>query len=179
MSNCNCRLLLCSPPIPSYGPSEQARTSNLNGGLWCGWMVPVVIVCIRAYHHQNPTTTTTFHESWRLWKVCASCNFKHFFSMLISLVKNPEFCLKPKPIIFSSSFFFSSPLHSTPQYSQTLPDKDDGWGRILAPAKPSSFLGAERYWVGGGEVEGSVLGRESRSQGRRRGGVLGCALCCP
>jgi len=44
--------------------------------------------------------------------------------------------------LFLFLFFF---VLSSPQFSQTLPDKDDGWGRTLAPAEPGSFLGAERY----------------------------------
>lgn len=57
---------------------------------------------------------------------------------------------------FYISVFFS--FFPSSQWSQTSCDKDDGWGRTLAPAEPSSFLGAQRYWGGAGGVDGSRPG---------------------
>lgn len=71
---------------------------------------------------------------------------------------------------FLNSFFFFYYFFfwffSCPQCSQAASDKDDGWGRTLAPAKTGSFLGAERYWGMGG-----VRGRR-RWRGGSRGGIM-------
>ncbi|KAI9527288.1 hypothetical protein NQZ68_032159 [Dissostichus eleginoides] len=54
-------------------------------------------------------------------------------------------CAKPCWCQWTLWFPGQTLRHADIRPSQTLPDKDDGWGRTLAPAKPGSFLGAERY----------------------------------
>lgn len=160
-------------PNPQLWTLWTSQNPKSKWGLWCGWMVPVVIVCIRAYHHWTPhhrhrhlACITKVVKGWSMMSFSAL-----LFLHVVSSIKNTEFCLKPK-LIFSSSFLF---LLSAPQYSQTLPDKDDGWGRTLAPAKPGSFLGAERYWVGGG---GDCVGQGVGEQRRWGGGVSCLAVPC-
>lgn len=163
MNNCNG----CAPPPPPYPhphpytPPRKKKIPKSKRGLWCSWMVPVVIVWIRPYHWGPPPTPParlrTLYPAAPLMPSRAPRTVGTSLSELVLFLWYPlsnPFCCSS--FFFFHFFFFFFCL----QYSQAPSDKDDGWGRTLAPAKTGSFLGAERYWGGGGG-------------GRRGGGVLG------
>lgn len=104
MNNCNCSAPPPLPPTPSIQPPfNHPKILKSKWGLWCGWMVPVVIVCIRAYHfwppptvpspqlkpHSVPTSPLTVAHM----PLCASCNrWYTLFILSYSSFKNIFFC---------------------------------------------------------------------------------------
>lgn len=104
MNNCNCSAPPPLPPTPSIQPPfNHPKIPKSKWGLWCGWMVPVVIVCIRAYHcwppptvpspqlkpHSVPTSPLTVAHM----PLCASCNrWYTLFILSYSSFKNIFFC---------------------------------------------------------------------------------------
>lgn len=154
-------------PNPQLWTLWKSQKPKSKWGLWCGWMVPVVIVCIRAYHHWTP------HHRHRhlacITKVVKGWSTS-FFCMLFHPLKILNFVWSQN-WSFPLLFFFSSLLLSTARLS--LIRMMDGAELWLQPSPAASWELRDTEW----EVEGTVLGRESGSS--EGGGGEWVAWLCP